>query len=53
MFLDCVAEHPTLKSCQAFEDFLKISSEDKFNQAKTSYDNKITMSSVRVLNFDC
>ena len=46
LFVECVAEHPALKATQAFEDFLKIGAEDKFNQAKTNHDNKITLSSV-------
>lgn len=51
LFIESIAEHPTFKSCQAFEDFLKIGAEDKFNQAKNNHDNKITMSSVRLHHF--
>jgi hypothetical protein len=28
LFVDCVAEHPVLKACQAFEDFLKIAGQE-------------------------
>jgi hypothetical protein len=50
LFIDSVAEHPTFKASQAFEDFLKIGAEDKFNQAKANLDGKITLSSVSLIS---
>lgn len=48
-FIDDVLEHPTLRVTQVFEDFLKIAGGDSFSQLMATYDNKLTMASVRVL----